>query len=159
KISLYINRLSYLFVKLVSHEATQKHIFRVVPFVDGVLDVTQDVFITICFCKDNDEDYDLLLQDHQSKLRLGNYVTFQISRSMSEGSGGDSCELALSSQEDGYRLSKDKSSKYFDVDHLCSASRVSHQFRLMRCKGEVTEMVNVKLKISQSEENQTDLIL
>ncbi|WP_411026605.1 hypothetical protein, partial [Salmonella sp. s54395] len=78
---------------------------------------------------------------------------------MSEGSGGDSCELALSSQEDGYRLSKDKSSKYFDVDHLCSASRVSHQFRLMRCKGEVTEMVNVKLKISQSEENQTDLIL
>ncbi|XP_071849887.1 uncharacterized protein [Apostichopus japonicus] len=57
KISLDINKLSYVFVNLVSQEAKQKHIFRIVPFIDGILDAKDDVLITVCFCKDNDEEY------------------------------------------------------------------------------------------------------
>ncbi|PIK46640.1 hypothetical protein BSL78_16505 [Apostichopus japonicus] len=106
KISLDINILSYVFVNLVSQETEQKHIFRIVPFIDGILDAKDDVLITVCFCKDSDEDY-----------------------------------------------------KHVDIDHLCAASRVSHQFRLNRNKYGDTDMVDVKLKVSQHEKNQTALIL
>ncbi|PIK35148.1 hypothetical protein BSL78_28025 [Apostichopus japonicus] len=106
KISLDINILSYVFVTLVSQETEQKHIFRIVPFIDGMLDAKDDVLITVCFCKDSDEEY-----------------------------------------------------KHVDIDHLCAASRVSHQFRLNRNNDGDTDMVDVKLKVSQHEKNQTVLIL
>ncbi|PIK55106.1 hypothetical protein BSL78_08001 [Apostichopus japonicus] len=57
KIRLDINILSYVFVNLVSQETEQKHIFRIVPFIDGILDTKDDVLITVCFCKDSDEEY------------------------------------------------------------------------------------------------------
>ena len=42
---------------------------------------------------------------------------------------------------------------------MCAASRVSHQFRLKRSKDGDTDMVDVKLKVSQGENNQIALIL
>ena len=57
KISLYINTLSYVFVNLVSQETEHKYMFRVVPFIDGILGAKDDVLITVCFCKDNDDEY------------------------------------------------------------------------------------------------------
>ncbi|XP_071849580.1 uncharacterized protein [Apostichopus japonicus] len=160
RISLDINILSYVFVNLVSEETEQKHIFRVVPFIDGILDVKDDVLITVCFCKDSDEDYKLLLQDHQSKLSLGNYTTFQVSRTLNDGRDcASNIDLMMSSPGDGYHLMKEESTKHVDIDHLCAASRVSHQFRLKRNNDGDTDMVDVKLKVSQHEKYQTVIIL
>ncbi|XP_071849135.1 uncharacterized protein [Apostichopus japonicus] len=160
KISLDINILSYVFVNLVSQETEQKHIFRIVPFIDGILDAKDDVLITVCFCKDSDEEYKLLLEDHQSKLSLGNYTTFQVTRTLNDGSDCASyIDLMMSSPGDSYHLTKEESTMHVDIDHLCAASRVSHQFRLNRNKDGDTDMVDVKLKVSQHEKNQTALIL
>ncbi|XP_071822089.1 uncharacterized protein [Apostichopus japonicus] len=160
KISLDINILSYVFVNLVSQETEQKHIFRIVPFIDGILDAKDDVLITVCFCKDSDKDYKLLLEDHQSKLILGNYTTFQVTRTFNEGRDSSShIELITSSPGDSYYLIKEESTKYVSIDHLCAASRVSHQFRLKRNNDGDTDMVDVKLIVSQHEKNQTALIL
>ncbi|XP_071849141.1 uncharacterized protein [Apostichopus japonicus] len=160
KISLDINILSYIFVNLVSQETEQKHIFRIVPFIDGILDAKDDVLITVCFCKDSDEEYKLLLEDHQSKLSLGNYTTFQVTRTLNDGRDYASyIDLMMSSPGDSYHLMKEESTKHVDIDHLCAASRVSHQFRLNRNKYGDTDMVDVMLKVSQHEKNQTALIL
>ncbi|XP_071848885.1 uncharacterized protein [Apostichopus japonicus] len=213
KISLNIDILSYVFVNLVRQETEQKHIFRIVPFIDGILDAKDDVFITVCFCKDSDEDYKLLLEDHQSKLSLGNYTTFQVTRTLNDGrdyasyndlmmsSPGESyhltkeeskllledhqskltlgnyttfqvtrtlndgrdyasyIDLMMSSPGESYHLTKEESTKHVDIDHLCATSRVSHQFRLKRNNDGDNDMVDVKLKVSQHEENQTALIL
>ncbi|PIK44586.1 hypothetical protein BSL78_18557, partial [Apostichopus japonicus] len=160
KITLDINILSYVFVNLVSQETEQKHIFRIVPFIDGILDAKDDVLITVCFCKDSDEEYKLLLEDHNSKLSLGNYTTFQVTRKLNDGSDYTSyIDLMMSSPGDSYHLMKEESSKHVDIDHLCAASRVSHQFRLKRINDGNTVMVDVKLKVSQHEKNQTALIL
>lgn len=35
----------------------QKHVFRVIPFIDGILNVKNDLVITVCFCKDKDDEY------------------------------------------------------------------------------------------------------
>ncbi|PIK39045.1 hypothetical protein BSL78_24113 [Apostichopus japonicus] len=160
KISLDINTLSSIFVNLVSEETEQKHIFRIVPFIDGILDAKDDVLITVCFCKDSDEEYKLLLEDHQSKLSLGNYTTFQVTRTLNDGRDYASyIDLTMSSPVDSYHLMKEESIKHVDIDHLCAASRVSHQFRLNRNNDGDTDMVDVKLKVSQHEKNQTALIL
>ncbi|XP_071823333.1 uncharacterized protein [Apostichopus japonicus] len=160
KISLDINILSYVFVNLVIQETEQKHIFRIVPFIDGILDTKDDVLITVCFCKDSDEDYKLLLKDYQSKLSLGNYTTFQVTRTLKDGRDSASyIDLMMSSPGDSYHLIKEESTKHVDIDHLCAASRVSHQFRLKRKNNGHTVMVDVKLKVSQHEKNQTALIL
>ncbi|XP_071822151.1 uncharacterized protein [Apostichopus japonicus] len=160
KISLDINILSYVFVNLVSQETEQKHIFRIVPFIDGILDAQDDVLITVCFCKDSDEEYKLLLEDHQSKLSLGNYTTFQVTRTLNDGRDYASyIDLMMSSPGDSYHLMKEESRKHVDIDHLCAASRVSHQFRLKRNNDGDTDMVDVELKVSQHEKNQTALIL
>ncbi|XP_071822148.1 uncharacterized protein [Apostichopus japonicus] len=160
KISLDINILSYVFVNLVSQETEQKHIFRIVPFIDGILDAQDDVLITVCFCKDSDEEYKLLLEDHQSKLSLGNYTTFQVTRTLNDGRDYASyIDLMMSSPGDSYHLMKEESRKHVDIDHLCAASRVSHQFRLKRNNDGDTDMVDVKLKVSQHEKNQTAFIL
>ncbi|PIK60586.1 hypothetical protein BSL78_02522 [Apostichopus japonicus] len=160
KISLDINILSYVFVNLVSKETEQKHIFRIVPFIDGILDAKDDVLITVCFCKDSEEEYKLLLEDHQSKLSLGNHKTFQVTRTLHDSRDSASyIDLMMSSPGDSYHLMKEESTKHVDIDHLCAASRVSHQFRLNRNNDEDTDMVDVKLKVSQHEENQVVLIL
>ncbi|XP_071852535.1 uncharacterized protein [Apostichopus japonicus] len=160
KISLDINILSYVFVNLLSQETKQKHIFRIVPFIDGILDAKDDVLITVCFCKDSDEDYKLLLEDHHSKLCLGNYTTFPITRTLNDGRDHVSyIDLIMSSPDDSYHLTKEESTKHVDIDHLCAASRVCHQFRLTRDKDGDTDMVDVKLKVSQHKMNQTALIL
>ncbi|PIK48050.1 hypothetical protein BSL78_15085 [Apostichopus japonicus] len=88
-----------------SQETEQKHIFRIVPFIDGILDAKDDVLITVC-----------------------------------------SVRTVMKSQA-------------VDIDHLCAASRVSHQFRLKRNNDGDTDMVDVKLKVSQHEKNQTALVL
>ncbi|XP_071822093.1 uncharacterized protein [Apostichopus japonicus] len=160
KISLDINILSYVFVNLVSQETEQKHIFRIVPFIDGILDTKDDVLITVCFCKDSDEDYKLLLEDYQSKLSLGNYTTFQVTRTLNDGrDSASNIDLMMSSPGDSYHMMKEESTKHVDIDHLCAASRVSHQFRLKRNDDGHTVMVDVNLKVSQHEKNQTALIL
>ncbi|PIK39056.1 glycosyl transferase GT2 family [Apostichopus japonicus] len=160
KISLDITFLSYVFVNLVNQETEQKHIFRIVPFIDGILDVRDDVLITVCFCKDSDEEYKLLLEDHHSKLCLGNYTTFQITRTLNDGKNHVSyIDLIMSSPGGGYHLTKEESTKHVDIDYLCAASRVCHQFRLTRDKDGDTDMVDVKLKVFQNEMNQTALIL
>ncbi|XP_071822150.1 uncharacterized protein [Apostichopus japonicus] len=160
KISLDIYILSYVFVNLVSQETEQKHIFRIVPFIDGILDAQDDILITVCFCKDSDEEYKLLLEDYQSKLSLGNYTTFQVTRTLNDGRDYASyIDLMMSSPGDSYHLMKEESRKRVDIDHLCAASRVSHQFRLQRNNDGDTDMVDVKLKVSQHEMNQTALIL
>ncbi|PIK58307.1 hypothetical protein BSL78_04813 [Apostichopus japonicus] len=144
----------------VSQETEQKHIFRIVPFIDGMLDAKDDVLITVCFCKDSDEEYKLLLEDYQSKLSLGNYTTFQVTRTLNDGRDHASyIDLMMSSPGDSYHLTKEESTKHVDIDHLCAASRVSHQFRLNRNNDGDTDMVDVKLKVSQHEKNQTVLIL
>ncbi|PIK47608.1 hypothetical protein BSL78_15531 [Apostichopus japonicus] len=153
KISLDINILSYVFVNLVSQETEQKHIFRIVPFIDGILDAKDDVLITVCFCKDSDEDY-------KSKLSLGNYTTFQVTRTLNDGrDSASNIDLMMSSPGDSYHLMKEESTKHVDIDHLCAASRVSHQFRLKRNNDGHTVMVDVELKVSQHEKNKTALIL
>ncbi|PIK57137.1 putative NACHT, LRR and PYD domains-containing protein 10-like [Apostichopus japonicus] len=160
KISLDINILSYVFVNLVSQETEQKHVFRIVPFIDGILDAKDDVLITVCFCKDSDEEYKLLLEDHHPKLCLGNYTPFQITRTSNAGRDHVSyIDLIMSSPGDGYHLTKEESTKHVDIDYLCAANRVSHQFRLTWDKDGDTDMVDVKLKVSQHEMNQTTLIL
>ncbi|XP_071848888.1 uncharacterized protein [Apostichopus japonicus] len=160
RISLDINTLSYVFVNLVSQETDQKHIFRVVPFIDGILDAKDDVLITVCFCKDCDEEFKLLLEDYQSKLSLGNYTTFQVTRTLNDGRDCASyIDLMMSSPGDSYHLMKEESTKHVEIDHLCAASRVSHQFRLKRNNDGDTDMVDVTLKVSQHEKNQTALIL
>ncbi|XP_071848887.1 uncharacterized protein [Apostichopus japonicus] len=160
EISLDINILSYVFVNLVSQETEQKHIFRIVPFIDGILDAKDDVLITVCFCKDSDEEYKLLLEDHQSKLSLGNYTTFHITRKLNDGRDYASfIDLMMSSPGESYHLTKEESTKHVDIDHLCAASRVAHQFRLKRNNDVDTDMVDVKLKVSQHEDHQTALIL
>ncbi|PIK41543.1 hypothetical protein BSL78_21607, partial [Apostichopus japonicus] len=160
KISLDINILSYIFVNLVSQETEQKHIFRIVPFIDGILDAKDDVLITVCFCKDSDEVYKLLLEDYQSKLSLGNYTTFPVDRILNDGRDSPSyIDLMMSSPGDDYHMIKEESTKRVDIDHLCAASRVSHQFRLNRNNDGGTDMVDVELKVSQHEKNQTALIL
>ncbi|PIK38304.1 hypothetical protein BSL78_24855 [Apostichopus japonicus] len=144
----------------ISQETEQKHIFRIVPFIDGILDAKDDVLITVCFCKDSDEEFKLLLEDHQSKLSLGNYSTFQVTRTLNDGRDCASyIDLMMSSPGDSYHLTKEESTKHVDIDHLCAASRVSHQFRLNRNKDGDTDMVDVKLTVSQNEKNQTALIL
>ncbi|XP_071813576.1 uncharacterized protein [Apostichopus japonicus] len=65
----------------------------------------------------------------------------------------------MSSLDGGYHLKKEESTKHVDIDYLCAASRVSHQFRLTRDKDGDTDMVDVKLKVFQNEMNQTALIL
>ncbi|XP_071814611.1 uncharacterized protein [Apostichopus japonicus] len=160
KIYLDITILSYVFVNLVNQETEQKHIFRIVPFIDGILDAKDDVLITVCFCKDSDEEYKLLLEDHHPKLCLGNYTTFQITRTLNDGRYHVSyIDLIMSSPGGGYHLTKEESTKHVDIDYLCAASRVSHQFRLTRDKNGDTDMVDVKLKVFQNEMNQTALIL
>ncbi|XP_071849579.1 uncharacterized protein [Apostichopus japonicus] len=160
KISLDITILSYVFVNLVSQETEQKHIFRIVPFIDGILDAKDDVLITVCFCKDSDEEYKCVLEGHQSKLSLGNYTTFQVTRTLNDGRNCASyIDLMMSSPGDSYHLMKEESTKHVDIDHLCAASRVSYQFRLNRNNNGDTDMVDVKLKVSQHEKNQTALIL
>ncbi|PIK52558.1 putative kinesin-like protein, partial [Apostichopus japonicus] len=159
-ISLDINILSYVFVNLVSQETEQKHIFRIVPFIDGILDAKDDVLITVCFCKDSDEEYKLLLEDHQSKLSLGNYTTFQVTRTLNDSRDYASyIDLMMSLPVDSYHLMQEESTKHVDIDHLCAASRVSHQFRLQRNNDGHTDMVDVKLTVSQHEKNQIALIL
>ncbi|XP_071849587.1 uncharacterized protein [Apostichopus japonicus] len=159
-VSLDISIMSYVFVNLVSQEAKQKHIFRIVPFIDGILDAKDDVLITVCFCKDSAEEYKLLLEDHKSKLSLGNYTTFQVTRTLNDGSDFTSyIDLMMSSPGDSYQLMKEESTKHVDIDHLCAASRVCHQFRLKRNNDGDTDMVDVTLKVSQHEKNQTALIL
>ncbi|PIK60578.1 hypothetical protein BSL78_02514 [Apostichopus japonicus] len=144
----------------VSQETEQKHIFRIVPFIDGILDAKDDVLITVCFCKDSDEEYKLLLEDHQSKLSLGNYTTFHITRKLNDGRDYASfIDLMMSSPGESYHLTKEESTKHVDIDHLCAASRVAHQFRLKRNNDVDTDMVDVKLKVSQHEDHQTALIL
>ncbi|XP_071850428.1 uncharacterized protein [Apostichopus japonicus] len=161
KIRLDINILSYVFVNLVSQETEQKHIFRIVPFINGILDAKADVLITVCFCKDSDKEYKLLLKDYHSKLCLGDYTTFSITRTLNNGKDRVSyIDLIMSTTPgDGYHLTTEESTKHVDIDHLCAASRVSHQFRLGRDKDGDTDMVDVKLKVSQHEMNQTDLNL
>ncbi|XP_071849585.1 uncharacterized protein [Apostichopus japonicus] len=183
KISLGINTLSYVFVNLVSQETKQKHIFRIVPFIDGILHCKDDILITVCFCKDSDEEYKLLLEDHQTKLSLGNYTTFQVTRTLNGGRDFASyIDLMMSSPGESYHLMKEESTKvaicqcylkfifniirpvwvvlpHVDIDHLCAASRVSHQFRLNTNKDGDTDMIDVTLKVSQHEKNQTALIL
>ncbi|XP_071850424.1 uncharacterized protein [Apostichopus japonicus] len=160
KISLDISILSYVFVNLLSQETEQKYTFRIVPFIDGILDAKDDVLITVCFCKDSDKEYELLLEDHHSKLCLGKYSKFPITRTLYDGRDHVSyINLIMSSPGDGYHLTKEESTKRVDIDHLCAASRVSHQFRLTRDKDGDTDMVDVKLNVSQNEMNQTALIL
>ncbi|XP_071852782.1 uncharacterized protein [Apostichopus japonicus] len=159
KISLNINILSYVFVNLLSQGTEQKHIFRIVPFIDGILDAKDDVLVTVCFCKDSDEEYKLLLEDQRCKLCLGNYTTFPITRTYDGRDHVSYIDLIMSSPGDGYHLTKEESTKHVDIDHLCAASRVSHQFRLKRNNDGDTSMVDVKLKVSQHEMNQTALIL
>ncbi|PIK34986.1 hypothetical protein BSL78_28185 [Apostichopus japonicus] len=160
KISFDINILSYIFVTLVSQETEQKHIFRVVSFIDGILDAKEDLLITVCFSKDSEEDYKMLLEDYSSKLSLGNYKTIQITRTL----GGDRdetshIELMVFSKNDSYHLTKEESSKHVEIDHLCAASRVSHQFRLKRNPDVDNDMVDVRLKVSQTEENELTVFL
>ncbi|PIK49272.1 hypothetical protein BSL78_13837 [Apostichopus japonicus] len=93
----------------------------------------------------------LLLEDHQSKLSLGNYTTFQVTRTLNDGRDYASyIDLMMSSPGDSYHLTKEESTKHVDIDHLCAASRVSHQFRLNRNKDGDTDMVDVKLKVSHN---------
>ncbi|XP_071815175.1 uncharacterized protein [Apostichopus japonicus] len=160
KISLNINILSYVFVNLVNLETEQKHIFRIAPFIDGILDANDDVLITVCFCKDSDEEYKMMLEDHHSKLCLGNYTTFQITRTLNVGRDHASyIDMIMLSPGGGYHLTKEESTKHVDIDYLCAASRVSHQFRLNKNNDGGTDMVDVKLKVTQHEMNQTALIL
>ncbi|PIK60579.1 hypothetical protein BSL78_02515 [Apostichopus japonicus] len=104
--------------------------------------------------------FKLLLEDHQSKLTLGNYTTFQVTRTLNDGRDYASyIDLMMSSPGESYHLTKEESTKHVDIDHLCATSRVSHQFRLKRNNDGDNDMVDVKLKVSQHEENQTALIL
>ncbi|PIK50658.1 hypothetical protein BSL78_12440 [Apostichopus japonicus] len=117
KISLDINILSYVFVNLVSQETEQKHIFRIVPFIDGILDTKDDVLITVCFCKDSDEEYKLLLEDYQSKLSLGSYTTCPVTRTLNDCRDYASyIDLMMSSPGDSYHLMKEESRKLLEWD-------------------------------------------
>lgn len=71
KITLDINTLSYVFVNLVSQETEQRHTFRVVPFIDAILDAKDDVLITVCCCRDIDEEHKVrIVKDFINSSRL-----------------------------------------------------------------------------------------
>ncbi|PIK45445.1 hypothetical protein BSL78_17677 [Apostichopus japonicus] len=178
KIRLDINILSYVFVNLVSQETEQKHIFRIVPFIDGILDAKADVLITVCFCKDSDKEYKVRIIScyHGGSVLFHvvifavrglpfqtmsrNYTTFPITRTLNDGKDRVSyIDLIMSTPGDGYHLTTEESTKHVDIDYLCAASRVSHQFRLNRQHDGDTDMVDVELKVFQNEKNQKALIL
>ncbi|KAJ8023661.1 Netrin receptor UNC5B-b [Holothuria leucospilota] len=146
-----IQCFSYLSACLVSQpSAPSWHIVRALTFIDGVKSADEDLTLTVCFCSDNESEYNTLLSDYRKKLCLEKYSTLYLPR-YSESSGKDNTlNVTVTSVNNTYMPYTDQAaSKSIAFPHLCSASRVSQQFRLRKNQTADSDLVDVKLIFSQ----------
>ncbi|KAJ8023733.1 Netrin receptor UNC5B-b [Holothuria leucospilota] len=156
-----IQCLTYLSASLVSQiSAPPLYIVRAVPFVDGVRNNDDDIILTICFCSDNDSEYNMLLSDYNTKLPLEQYSTIQLCRH--SGRDEDDAEflsVTVTSVNNTYVPDADRAVKQLSISHLCTASRVSHQLKLQKNKEIDEDDVQVLLTFSQAERTSTEIFM
>ncbi|KAJ8023730.1 hypothetical protein HOLleu_36252 [Holothuria leucospilota] len=160
-VTVDIQCLTYISASLVSQtSAPPLFIVRAVPFVDGVRNTDDDITLTICFCSDNDSEYNMLLSDYHTKLPLEQYSTLQLHR-QSERDEDDAGFLSVTftSVNNTYVPDTDQAVKQFSISHLCTASRVSHQLRLQKNKDIDKDDVQVLLTFSQAESTSTKILM
>ncbi|KAJ8023723.1 Netrin receptor UNC5B-a [Holothuria leucospilota] len=160
-VTVDIQCLTYLSASLVSQtSAPSLYIVRAVPFVDGVRNTDDDIILTICFCSDNDAEYNMLLLDYNTKLPLEQYSTIQLCRhpERDEDDAGF-LSVNVTSQNNTYVPDADQAVKQFSISHLCTASRVSHQLRLQKNKEIDRDDVQVLLTFSQAESTSTKIFM
>ncbi|KAJ8019384.1 hypothetical protein HOLleu_42064 [Holothuria leucospilota] len=159
-VTVDIQCLTYLSASLVSQtSAPPLYIVRAVPFVDGVRNTDDDIILTICFCSDNDAEYNMLLSDYNTKVTLEQYSTIQLCRhpERDEDDAGF-LSVTVTSQNNTYVPDADQSVKQFSISHLCTASRVSQQVRLQKNKEVDGDDVQVLLTFSQAESTSTKIM-
>ncbi|KAJ8023757.1 Netrin receptor UNC5B-b [Holothuria leucospilota] len=152
-VTVDIKCLTYLSASLVSQiSAPPLYILRAVPFLDCVRNTDDDIILTICFCNDNDSEYNMLLSDYNTKLHLEQYSTIQLCRhpERDKDDAGD-LSVTVTSCNSTYVPDADQAVKQLSISHLCTASRVSHQLRLKKNKKIQGDDVQVLLKFSQAE--------
>ncbi|KAJ8023847.1 Netrin receptor UNC5B-b [Holothuria leucospilota] len=159
-VTVDIQCLTYLSASLVSQTLLPLlHIVRAVPFLDGVRNNDDDIVLTICFCSDNDSEYNMLLSDYKTKLPLEQYSTLQLHRH-SERDEDDAgfLSVTVTSVNNAYVPDREQAVKRVAVSHLCTASRVSHQLRL---KNQDTDrdVVDILLTFSQAQYEPTQISL
>ncbi|KAJ8023841.1 Serine/threonine-protein kinase MRCK alpha [Holothuria leucospilota] len=160
-VTVHIQCLTYLSASLVSQiSAPPLYIARAVLFVDGVRNTDDDVILTICFCSDNDSEYNMLLSDYNTKLPLEQYSTIQLCRHPEryEDDAGF-LSVTVTSHNNTYVPDADQAVKQFSISHLCTASRVSHQFRLQKNKEVDGDDVQVLFTFSQAESTSTKIFM
>ncbi|KAJ8023918.1 hypothetical protein HOLleu_36492 [Holothuria leucospilota] len=159
-VTVDIQCLTYLSASLVSQTSVPPvHIVRAVPFVNGVRNADDDIILTICFCSDNDSEYNMLLSDYNTKLPLEQYSTIQLCRhpERDEDDAGF-LSVAVTSHNNTYVADGDQAVK-FSISHLCTASRVSHQLRLQKNKDIDRDDIQVSLTFSQAESTSTKIFM
>ncbi|KAJ8034463.1 hypothetical protein HOLleu_21314 [Holothuria leucospilota] len=149
KIEGDISSTCYLYATAACYTTNSVHTIRAISFVNAILHVDEYVVITVCFCNDNTAEYQLLLSDHLSKLRFGEYTTLEISHD-GFGNSGKDLQLSISSLNTCYVVTSEKSlTKRISFKDMFSSRRVCHQFILRRMSIQGNEEVDVKLEISQ----------
>ncbi|KAJ8023737.1 UNC5C-like protein [Holothuria leucospilota] len=159
-VTVDIQCLTYLSASLVSQTSVPPlYNVRAVPFVNGVRNTDDDIILTICFCSDNDAEYNMLLSDYNTKLPLEQYSTIQLSRhpERDEDDAGF-LSVTVTSHNNTYVPDADQAVK-FSISHLCTASRVSHQLRLQKNKDIDRDDVQVLLTFSQAESTSTKIFM
>ncbi|KAJ8023860.1 Netrin receptor UNC5B-b [Holothuria leucospilota] len=160
-VTVDIQCLTYLSASLVSQLSTPPlYIVRAVPFVDGVRNRDDDIKLTICFCSDNDSEYNMLLSNYHTKLPLEQYSTLQLHRH-SERDADDAgfLSVTVTSNNNTYVPDMEQAVKRFAVSHLCTASRVSHQLRLKKNQYTDRDVVDILLTFSQAQYEPTQISL
>ncbi|KAJ8023683.1 hypothetical protein HOLleu_36187 [Holothuria leucospilota] len=152
-VTIDVQCLSYICASIVSHgTAASLHIVRVVSFIDGMRNTNEDIILTLCFCRDNDVEYNSLLLDYKTKLTLEQYSTLHLQSQTGSGDA-DFLNVTFSSVKNTYLSDNEQVVTKFSVAHICSASRVAHQVRLTKGHDSGNDVIDLKLVISQ--ENQT----
>ncbi|KAJ8019381.1 Netrin receptor UNC5B-a [Holothuria leucospilota] len=160
-VTVDIQCLTYLSASLVSQiSASPLYIVRAVPFVDGVRNSDEDILLTICFCSDNDSEYNMLLSDYNTKLPLEQYSTIQLCRHPErDEDDAEFLSVTVTSVNNTYIPDADQAVKQFSISHLCTASRVSHQLRLQKNEEIDGDDVQVLLTFSQAESTPTEIFM
>ncbi|KAJ8023784.1 hypothetical protein HOLleu_36322 [Holothuria leucospilota] len=159
-VTVDIKCLNYLSASLVSQTSPAPlYIVRAVPFVDGVRNPGDDIILTVCFCSDNDSEYNMLLLDYNTKLPLEQYSTIQLCRrpERDEDDAGF-LSVIVTSCNSTYVPDADQAVK-FSISHLCTASRVSHQLRLQKNREIDMDDVQVLLTFSQAGSTPTKIFI
>ncbi|KAJ8050541.1 NLR family CARD domain-containing protein 4 [Holothuria leucospilota] len=160
-VTLDIQCLTYLSASLVSKISEPPlYIVRAVPFVDWIRNAEDDIILTICFCSDNDSEYNMLLSDYKTKLPLEQYSTIQLCQNPErDGDDAKFLSVTFTSCNNTYVPDADQAVKQFSISHLCTASRVSFQLRLQKNKEINRDDVQVSMTFSQAESTPTEIFM